>query len=136
MKISRSEKKIEAIKRLKTIGIIPDAIKQFEDDGIVMVSENPFGFLYTINDEQAELVKEFEDEYNALVYLCNYCETKFGRLLSMFYVSDYPEEWSMDNEDIEAGYPIVNCVNLDVPEFSDIGGIAIQSINGGVKRIG
>lgn len=136
MKISRNKKKIEAIKRLKMLDIIPDAIKQFEDDDTVMVSENPYGFLYTLSDEQVRLVREFEDEHSALVYLCNLCTTNFGNLFSMFYVSDYPEEWSMDNEDIESGYPIVNCINLDVPEFSDIGSIEIQAINGGVKRIG
>lgn len=136
MKISRSEKKIEAIKRLKAIGIIPDAIKQFEENDTVMVSENPFGFLYTIDDEQAKLVKEFEEEYNALVYLCNLCTTNFGSLFSIFYVSDYPEEWEMDNMDLTEGYAFVNCLNLNAPELSDMGSITFKSINGGVKRIG
>lgn len=136
MKISREEKKIEAIKRLRAIGIIPDAIKQFKADDTVMVSENPYGFLYWLNDEQAEVVREFESEYDSLVYLCNYCVTEFGRLLSMFYVSDYPEEWELDNADLEDGYACVNCVNMDAPELSDIGTISFVPMNGGVKRIG
>ena len=136
MKITREIKKAEAIKRLNTIGIIEDAISQFEHEDVVMVSENPYGFLYWLNEDQKKLVKEFEEEYDGLVYLANYCTTEFGRLLSLFYVSDYGEEWNMDNEDMESGYAMVYCINLDCPDFSEFGSIAFEAINGGVKRIG
>lgn len=136
MKITREIKKQEAIKRLKTMDIIEDAINQFVDDDIVMVSDNPFGMLYWLNDDYKKLVAEFEAEYNGLVYIANYCVTEFGRLLSLFYVSDYDEEWVMDNEDIAEGYAMVYCINLDCPDFSEFGSIAYESINGGIKRIG
>ncbi len=136
MKITRETKKIEAIKRLRAIGIIEDAIEQFIEDDVVMSSENPYGFLYWLNDEQKELVKEFEEEYNALVYLASYCNTEFGQLLALFYVSDYEEEWSMDNEDIADGYAMTYCINLDCPDFNEFGSIAFAPVNGGVKRIG
>ncbi len=136
MKVSREEKKIEAIKRLKAMGVIPDAINQFKESDTVMVSENPYGFLYWLNDEQKKLVSDFESEHNGLVYLVNLCNTEFGKLLSLFYVSDYKEEWEMDNEDIAEGYAMVYCINLDWPDGSEFGTIAFKSINGGVKRIG
>jgi hypothetical protein len=136
MKIAREIKKQEAIKRLNTMNIIEDAINQFIDDDIVMVSDNPFGMLYWLNDDYKKLVAEFEAEYNGLVYIANYCVTEFGRLLSLFYVSDYDEEWVMDNEDIAEGYAMVYCINLDCPDFSEFGSIAYESINGGIKRIG
>lgn len=136
MKILREIKKQEAIKRLKTMDIIDDAINQFIEDDIVMVSDNPFGMLYWLNDDYKKLVAEFEEEYNGLVYIANYCVTEFGRLLSLFYVSDYDEEWEMDNADVEEGYAMVYCINLDCPDFSEFGSIAYESINGGIKRIG
>ena len=136
MNVSREEKKIEALGRMMSMGIIPDAVKQFDEDDIVMVSENPLGMLYWLNDEQKKLVADFEAEYNALVYLCNTCVTEFGRLFAMLYVSDHKDEWSMDREDIKDGYAIANVVNLDWPEGSDMGSIAFRSVNGGIKRIG
>ena len=136
MNITREEKKIEAIKRLAAMDIIEDAIKQFKNEDTVMVSENPFGFLYWLNDEQKEMVKKFEEEYDALVYLCNTCNTEFGRLFSIIYVSDYKEEWEMDNADIADGYVMTYTFNLDWPDGSEFGSIAFKSINGGIKRIG
>lgn len=136
MKISRETKKEEAIYRMKLMDIIPDAIKQFKEDDTVMVSENPFGFLYWLNDEQKKLVSEFESEYNGLVYLANLCNTEFGQLLSLFYVSDHKGEWGMDNTDIADGYAMVYCINLDDPYSSEFGSIAFKSINGGIKRVG
>ena len=136
MKINKEIKKAEAIKRLKAMDIIPEAIRQFEEDDIVNVSENPYGILFWVDDMQKELIEEFEKEYNALVYHANYCVTEFGRLLSLFYVSDYKEEYEMENEDINDGYSCVYCINLDCPDFSEFGSIAFVPINGGVKRIG
>lgn len=136
MNISMEVKKAEAVDRLRRMDIIDDAIIQFYEEGTVMVSENPYGFLYELNDEQKKLVKEFEAEYNGLVYLANLCNTEFGELLSLFYVSDYEEEWDMDNEGIEEKYAMVYCINIDCPDFSEFGEIVIESINGGIKRIG
>ena len=136
MKISREIKKVEAIKRLKAMEIIPEAIRQFEEDDLVNVSENPYGMLYWLDDEQKEMVEEFEEEYDALVYHANLCNTEFGKLLSLFYVSDYKEEWEMDMVDIKDGYACVYCINFDCPDFSEFGSIAFKPIFGGVKRIG
>ena len=136
MKVTAEVKKAEAVDRLRRMDIIEDAIIQFYEDGTVMVSENPYGFLYELNKDQKQLVKEFEAECNALVYLVNYCNTEFGGLLSLFYVSDHEEEWDMDNEDIESGYAMVYCINIDCPDFSEFGSIAFRPVNGGVKRIG
>lgn len=136
MNIPTEIKKKEAIKRLKAIDIVNVVINQFANDLTVNVSENPYGFLFYPNEEQRKTIKDFERNYNGLVYLCNYCETEFGRLLNLFYVSDHQPEWGMDNQGIKDGYAFVYCANLDAPELSEFGSIAFQSINGGVKRIG
>ena len=61
MNVLRADKKVEAIHRMKCMGIIKDAIKQFEKEDIVMVSEPPIGGLYWLNEDEKQMVQEFED---------------------------------------------------------------------------
>lgn len=103
MNVSMESKKEEAIKRMKALGIFNQTIRQFEKENLVSYSE-PTGANYWIDDEQQKLVKAFEEEYNALVYFVIRSYTSFGKMDSFLYVSDYEEEWSMDNEDIKDGY--------------------------------
>ena len=134
MKVSREIKKEEAIKRMRAMHIIPDAIKQFKNDDVVMVSEPPFGGLYWLNDEEKKMVHEFEQENNALVYLVVRSFTNLGIMDNIFYVSDYQDEWEMENEDLKDHYAFVYVVNHDMPDFSEFGSIAWKSIGGGVLR--
>ena len=134
MKMERKIKKAEAIKRMEAMGIIPDAIKQFKNDDIVMVSEPPLGGLYWLNDEEKEMVRKFEQENNTLVYLVVRSFTNIGRMDNLFYVSDYDEEWFMDNADIEENYACVYVINHDMPDCSEFGTIAWKSVGGGILR--
>lgn len=134
MKVSRETKKEEAIKRMKKIGIISDAIRQFKNDDVIMVSEPPCGGLFWLNDEEKKMVSEFEKEHNALVYLVVRAFTNFGKMDSLFYISDYQEEWEMDWEDLNDGYTMTYTVNHDAPDCSEFGSIAFRSVYGGVIR--
>lgn len=136
MKITREEKKQEAIKRLKALNIINDAVRQFEKDNIVMVSEPPFGGLYWLNDEEKQMVRKFEEEHDALVYMVVRAFTNFGKMDALLFVSDYDEEWGMDNENIEDGIVMSYVVNHDMPDCSEFGSIAVRPIFGGLVRIG
>lgn len=136
MNVSREIKKEEAIKRMKGLKIIADAIKQFKDNDVVMISERPFGALYWLDDAQKKMVADFENEYNALVYMVVRTNTEFGLLDSLLYVSDHKDEWVLDNADIKAGYVLSYVVNHDCPDFSEFGSIAVKSIGGGLVRIG
>lgn len=135
MKVSREIKKEEAIKRMKAMGIIPDAVKQFKKEDIVMISEPPLGGLYYLNEEQKEMVKNFENEWNALVYLVVRSYTNIGIMDNIFYVSDHADEWEMDNDDISSNYALVYVVNHDMPDCSEFGTIAWKSVGGGVLRV-
>lgn len=128
----KTKQKTEAIKRMKTLNIIPDAIKQFENKNTVMVSEN--GFLYEINDEQKNIIKEFEDEYNALVYIVIQNCTEFGKLYTFLYVSEHTDEWDMDNSDLTSGYPLAYIYNSTCPDFSEFGSVGIKNQFGGLIR--
>ena len=136
MNVSRVDKKKEAIKRMEVLDIFGETIRQFEDEGLISYSEPPMGTNFWLNDEQLKAVREFEKEYNALVYFGVRVYTEFGVLDAFLYVSDYEDEWEMDNGELKDGYVYAYVYNHDVPEFSEIGLIRVQPRFGGLVRIG
>ena len=134
MNVSREIKKEEAINRMREMNIYSDAIKQFKNADIVMVSEPPLGGLFWLNDEEKEMVSKFEQENNALVYLVVRSFTNLGTMDNIFYVSDYQDEWFMDNADLNENYACVYVINHDMPDCSEFGTIAWKSVGGGVLR--
>lgn len=135
MNISKERKIEEAIARMKMLDIIPDAIRQFKNNGTVMSSEPPMGGLYWVNDEQKEMIREFEEKNNALVYLVVRSYTGFGTMDSLLFVSDYEEEWDMDREDIKDDIALTYTINHDTPDFSEFGSIGIKRLFGGLVRV-
>lgn len=135
MNVSMEIKKEEAIKRMKALGVFSQTIQQFKKSNLVSYSEPPMGANYWLDDEQKAIVDAFEKEHNSLVYFVIRSYTEFGKLDSILYVSDYEEEWEMDNEDIKDGCALVYVHNYDVPEFSEFGSIGVQERFGGLIRI-
>lgn len=133
--ISTEAKKAEAIKRMKMLGIFPETIKQFEQDGYVSISEPPVGAFFWAEGEDLERIKKFEAEYNALVYVVVRSYTTIGKMDSYLYVSDYEEEWPMDHDGIKSKEVLAYVYNHDAPDCSEIGYIGIGStIAAGLRR--
>jgi hypothetical protein len=135
-RVSKENKKAEAIKRMKVLNIFPQTIQQFKRSNLVSYSEPPMGANYWLDDEQVKLVKEFEEKHNALVYFVIRSYAEFGKLDSFLYVSDHEEEWELDHEDIADGYALAYVYNYDIPEYSEFGSIAVQNRFGGLVRVG
>ena len=135
MSVSRIEKKNEAIKRMEVLDIYSETIRQFEKEGLVSYSEPPLGTNYWLTEEQRKIVRDFEEEYNAIVYFAIRSYTNFGTLDSFLFVSQYENEWVLDNNDIREGYAYAYVYNYDVPEYSEIGLIGVQPRFGGLVRI-
>ena len=135
MKASRIEKKNEAVKRMEVLDIYSETIRQFEKEGLISYSEPPLGTNYWLTEEQRKIVRDFEEEYNALVYFAIRSYTEFGTLDSFLFVSQYENEWVPDNNDIREGYAYAYVYNYDVPEYSEIGLIGVQPRFGGLVRI-
>ena len=136
-KVTISKKKEEAIKRMNILGLFKPCIKAFEKYDEVQLTE-PTGGLYEFNDD-AELkakIKEFETEYDALVYHVIHTYTQFGELYNFLYVSDYKEEWEFDRADVKAGYAIAYVWNKTDEWMSEMGSIAIRELFGGLVRVG
>lgn len=130
----REEQKAEVIHRMKCMGIIKDAIDQFVKEDIVMVCEPPIGGLYYLNNEEKNMVREFEEENDALVYLIARNFANIGKLDNIFYVSKHKEEWAMDRDDIAENLALVYVMNYTMPDCSEFGTIRWYGVGGGVLR--
>lgn len=126
MNATKEEKKKEAIDRMKAIGLMPAVIRQFEKEGLINESCPPLGACYWLSAEQMERVREFEEKNDALVYHCIHSYSTIGEMESYFFVSDYPEEWEIDREDIEESQSLCCVYNLDMPDCSEMGTIGFE----------
>ena len=134
MNISIEEKKAEAIRRMKMLGIFPETIKQFEA-GYVSRSEPPFGAYYWVEGEELEALRKFEEEHDCLVYTVVRSYTSIGLMDSYLFVGDDVEEWELDRDDLENGYAFTYTVNHDAPDCSEFGTIGIKlSVAAGLLR--
>ena len=142
----RQLQKAEAIKRLELLKLLPNVITDFKNNDTVYYSERQNkifdGILYWIsnNEDYERLVKEFEENYDALVYHAQLTRLSYGLCLSMLFVSKYQEEWEMEREAITNPYDGVidayaYVANLNEPDFSEIGRIGIIRKNGGISRV-
>lgn len=135
MNVSKETKKVEAIKRMQILDLYKPYVKAFEKKNEIFMSEMTGGvYEFDENTELIDKVREFEAENNALVYHVIHTFTGFGELYNFLYVSDYQEEWEMDNEDISEGYALAYVWNKDVPEFSEFGSIGVRGKFGGIVR--
>lgn len=124
----------EALERMEMLHLNEDAIKDFKENGKVWKSETNMGILYWLNDEEKQMVKEFEEETEGLVYhLIHNRYEEIGDCYSIFYVSKYEEEWEMDRYDIAEYYPFVYVKNVD-DWNSEFGHIGIRPVNSGLVR--
>ena len=111
MNISREQKKCEALTRMKMWGIYLPTCMQFEKEDLVSESAPPLGACFWLDAEQLARVI--------------HCFTTFGELENYLYVSDHPEEWEDDRNDIKSGQQLVYVVNKDMPDCSEFGSIGI-----------
>ena len=61
--------------------------------------------------------------------------TAFGELYSFLYISDYDEEWDMDNEDLVDGYAMSYVWNKTNEWCSEFGSIGVRGKYGGIVRV-
>lgn len=84
-----------------------------------------------------EKIKEFEKEYDCLVYAVTHEYLTFGECYAFLYVSDCEEEW--ENTIIDAGsqrfYTYAYVWNVDDDNCSEFGMIGVHSFGGGIRRI-
>ena len=122
----------EAVNRMKMLHILPRTVQEFKS-GVINRSEE-MGLLYWLDDEEKEMVKKFEEEWEGVVYHVIKTFSTLGLMYSLLYVSKHMDEWEMDRADILDGRAFVYVVNKDMPDCSEFGTIGIRPSFGGVIR--
>lgn len=131
--MNRQEQKQEAIERMKMLKMCENPIREFELEDKLNQSEHG-GILYWLDEKQEQYVKDFEKKHNAVVYHIIHNYTDIGEMLAFLYVSDSPEEWEYDRDDLKDGYACAYVMNLDDEWCSEFGSIGIKPQFGGVVR--
>lgn len=129
----RAKQEAEAVERMKLLELYPTVIKEFINEKVINKSEH-IGILYWLDDDEKQFVKDFEDEYNAVVYHIVKTYTMIGCMLSVFYVSDDESEWESDREDMKIGEQLCYVKNIDNDDCSEFGYICFQKNCGGLMR--
>ncbi len=101
---NREAKKAEALKRMKALGLMSKIIKEFQEHDTLYYSERTAlgGILYWVSNEPEweKLIREFEEERDALVYHATHEELRdVGECLTLLFVSADEETWPYDLED-------------------------------------
>lgn len=137
MNVPNELKTMEAVQRMKNLGLMRESIQAFKKKNEIWLSEMTGG-LYEISSDKElnEIIRNIEQEYNLLVYHVIHTYTNFGELYNLLYVSDYMEEWEMDNEDISDGYVMAYVHNKSCEWCSEFGTISVRPTFGGLVRIG
>ena len=127
-----------ALSAMKSLDILPAYINKFKKDGTVTLFER-FGGYYIGEDNEPELLKrirEFEAEYGSIVYAVTHTFTQFGELYEFLCISKYEEEWDYTLEDVKEGYAFSYVWNKTDEWCSEFGTITVQSLGGGIRRVG
>lgn len=131
-----SEKKKKAIELMKKMDIYKPYIRGFEESNKICFFEQCGGYWAEQEPALYEKIKEFEKEYDCIVYAVTHELTEFGELFDFLIVTDDPDEWddivySEGNRHMVYAY-----VWNKTDDFcSEFGSITIQSFGGGIKRI-
>ena len=135
----RSAQKAEAIERMRILNYFKQSINEFVRADRVMLNELPFGAHFYIDNEKDGQIKRmidgFEQQYTALVYAVTHTFFEFGECYEFFFVSNYPEEWEYEREEMTDGYAMVYVYNHSVEWCSEFGTIAFaKTMAGGIRR--
>lgn len=131
-----SAKKKKAIELMKKMDIYKPYIRGFEESNKICFFEQYGGYWAEQEPALYEKIKEFEKEYDCIVYAVTHELTEFGELFDFLIVTDDPDDWddivySEGNRHMVYAY-----VWNKTDDFcSEFGSITIQSFGGGIKRI-
>lgn len=135
---NREEMLKEACMRIKALPIERGPKVDFLVFDRVMVSERAscdgktVGAHRYLNQEEYDAVCEVEKD-GCMVYYAMTADTSFGKLLELFYVSKYADDWDYERQTLAAGRPDVACVNL-TGGFVDIGMVGFRPTEFGLIR--
>lgn len=150
--LTREQQKTKALERMVQLGLKPagftDTYDAFNKRNEVWYSAHtPFGgILYDLSDNIKEVVKDFEDKHNALVYHIVQTPTNLGNMWAFLYVSSDEDTVAYDDECMQYELKNIKDGNDDSieihsyvynetdPWLSEFGYIRVREVAGGLIR--
>lgn len=138
MNATAEERKLKALNLIKRLGIYEPYVERFEKDNQVFCFADGVGFRIDDVPELKAKIHEIEEEKGCTVYAVTHEFTYFGECYDFLIVGKYTEDWSElllcggDNTFRAFAY----VWNVSDDKCSEMGYIALQSLAGGIKRIG
>lgn len=130
--------KAEAEERIKSLGLNNTIERLWNKDGMIMCSDNR-GCIRNLNYPEYLQVKIWEVTHKALAYHAVYSESEVGSMLALLFVSNCPEQWKDEREELQGEEKCVHCyvMNLDDDELlSEYGDCWFTVERGILLRIG
>lgn len=133
--MNKSEMKKIAIEHLKALNIYRPYITEFRKNGTVTMFERFGGYYINEMNGYTELesrIKEFERDYEAMVYAVTHEYLEFGECYTFLYV----DKNDPNNLTIDDGlyYVYAYVWNKTMDYCSEFGTVGIQSSYGGIVR--
>ena len=135
---TKEERKEVALKIMKELNIFEPYIKGFEKNDEVCYFERYAGFWTWQDEDLQNKIKEIEEKYNCTVYAITHDYTGFGELYSFLIVTDYKEEWEdlIYKNSANEFYAFSYVWNKTDEDSSEFGTILVDSLGGGIRRVG
>ena len=135
---TKEERKEVALKIMKQLDIFEPYIKDFEKNDEVCYFERYAGFWAWQDEDLQNKIKEIEEKYNCTVYAITHDYTGFGELYSFLIITDYKEEWDdlIYKHSANEFYIFSYVWNKTDKDSSEFGTILVDSLGGGIRRIG
>ena len=131
---THQEMKTEAISRMRAIQLYDGTIEAFKED-MVHVYEPPYGCSYSIEEDDEEYIRAFEQKHGVLVWgvIRTFFSIKGEELTgdSYLYVSGNKEFWKEERELLFNGTPTVYTIIKEHPELNQIGTMKVYRSEGG-----
>lgn len=134
---------LDRIEFLKEQGLLTDLnVTELFEEGKLCISEanmvfgQPCGVVHVLKNKpvyQKVVDKNFEIKHIATPYFAMAQNTSFGLMISILYVSHYPEQWENERRMLKEQKPFAFVYNID-EDYGEVGPIIYQIINGGPIR--
>ena len=131
-KASQEEMKQEAINRMKMLLLHQNVINEFKKENKLNKSEGPLGTLYWLDEEEKDIIKEYEEKWNVLVYhIIKSFTVDMGTIYDLLYITDEKDYWEEERKRLEQGIVLSHTKS----QFNESGDIFVINVSGGLARL-
>ena len=134
---SQEEMKQEAVLRMELLGLDPQIVQSFQLEGTVSLSEQVSQqvILRPADDEVEGWIKNFEEEYECLVYHVLRAQNPMvGDCWSLLFVSPASSDWQGEQRYIKNSGLVYAYSSSEMEE--GVSEIVVEKQGGGLARIG